>query len=113
MNDRTQALNDWLQQAGYRDYRLQRASEDASFRSYLRLETATQSLIVMDAPPQHEPCDRFIAIAGSLREAGLNAPEIIASNLEQGFLLLTDFGSEDYLSQLNAQSEAALYADAL
>ena len=113
MNDRTQLLDLWLQQAGYRDYRLQRASEDASFRSYLRLETATQSLIVMDAPPDQEPCDRFIAIAGSLRDAGLNAPEIIASNLEDGFLLLTDFGSEDYLSQLNSQSEAALYADAL
>jgi aminoglycoside/choline kinase family phosphotransferase len=113
MNDRTQLLDQWLQQAGYRDYRLQRASEDASFRSYLRLETDTQSLIVMDAPPQQEPCNRFIAIAGLLRDAGLNAPEIIASNLEDGFLLLTDFGSEDYLSQLNSQSEAPLYADAL
>ena len=113
MNDRTQLLDQWLQQAGYRDYRLQRASEDASFRSYLRLETASQSLIVMDAPPQQEPCDRFIAIAGLLRDAGLNAPEIIASNLEDGFLLLTDFGSEDYLSQLNPHSEATLYADAL
>ena len=113
MNDRRQLLDLWLQQAGYRDYRLQRASEDASFRSYLRLETATQSLIVMDAPPDQEPCDRFIAIAGSLRDAGLNAPEIIASNLEHGFLLLTDFGSRDYLSQLNSQSEAVLYADAL
>jgi aminoglycoside/choline kinase family phosphotransferase len=113
MNDRAQLLDQWLQQAGYRDYRLQRASEDASFRSYLRLETAAQSLIVMDAPPQQEPCDRFIAIAGSLRDAGLNAPEIIASNLEDGFLLLTDFGSKDYLSQLNSQSESALYADAL
>jgi aminoglycoside/choline kinase family phosphotransferase len=113
MNDRRQLLDLWLQQAGYRDYRLQRASEDASFRSYLRLETATQSLIVMDAPPDQEPCDRFIAIAGTLRDAGLNAPEIIASNLEHGFLLLTDFGSRDYLSQLNSQSEAVLYADAL
>ena len=113
MNDRRQLLDQWLQQAGYRDYRLQPASEDASFRSYLRLETATQSFIVMDAPPDQEPCDRFIAIAGSLRDAGLNAPQIIASNLEYGFLLLTDFGSKDYLSQLNAQSEAALYADAL
>jgi aminoglycoside/choline kinase family phosphotransferase len=48
-----------------------------------------------------------------LRSAGLNAPEIIASNLDAGFLLLTDFGSQDYLSQLDTKSEAALYADAL
>ena len=70
-------------------------------------------MIVMDAPPEHEPCDRFIAVANKLRAAGLNAPEIIASNLEDGFLLLTDFGSLDYLSQLNPQSEGQLYADAL
>ena len=113
MNDRSQLLDRWLQQSGYRNYRLQRASEDASFRSYWRLETALQSMIVMDAPPEHEPCDRFIAVANKLRAAGLNAPEIIDSNLEDGFLLLTDFGSLDYLSQLNPQSEGQLYADAL
>jgi len=113
MSDRLTLLNQWLEQSGYCDYRLQPASEDASFRSYLRLEAQGQSLIVMDAPPEQEPCDRFIDVAGRLRAAGLNAPEIIASNLQDGFLLLTDFGSSDYLSQLNPRSEAALYADAL
>ena len=113
MNERSHRLDQWLGQSGYHNYRLQRASEDASFRSYLRFETGSQSLIVMDAPPEHEPCDRFIAVAKNLRAAGLNAPEIIASNLDDGFLLLTDFGSVDYLSQLNPQSEGRLYADAL
>jgi hypothetical protein len=113
MRDRSTELNHWLEQLGYRDFRLAPASEDASFRSYLRLEADAQSLIVMDAPPEQEPCDRFIAVAGKLREAGLSAPEIIASNLEEGFLLLTDFGSQDYLSQLDQGSQATLYADAL
>jgi hypothetical protein len=113
MSDRLTLLNRWLEQSGYRDYRLQRASEDASFRSYLRLEANGKSLIVMDAPPAQEPCDRFIDIANRLRAAGLNAPEIIASNLQDGFLLLTDFGADDYLSRLNPQSEPSLYADAL
>jgi aminoglycoside/choline kinase family phosphotransferase len=113
MNERSHRLDQWLDHSGYHDYRLQRASEDASFRSYLRLETGSQSLIVMDAPPENEPCDRFIAVAKKLRAAGLNAPEIIASNLEDGFLLLTDFGSLDYLSQLSPKSEGQLYSDAL
>jgi aminoglycoside/choline kinase family phosphotransferase len=113
MNERSHRLDQWLEQSGYHNYRLQSASEDASFRSYLRLETGSQSLIVMDAPPEHESCDRFIAVAEKLRAAGVNAPEIIASNLKDGFLLLTDFGSLDYLSQLNPQSEGQLYADAL
>ena len=106
-------LKRWLDSQGYRDYQLTPASEDASFRSYLRLQTAQASLIVMDAPPDREPCDQFIAVADKLRAAGLSAPEIIARNLEQGFLILTDFGSSDYLSQLDRQNEASLYDDAL
>jgi hypothetical protein len=113
MNERSQLLDQWLSQSGYRNYHLSRASEDASFRSYLRLETDSQSLIVMDAPPEHDTCDRFITIAKRLRVSGLNAPEIVASNLKDGFLLLTDFGSLDCLSQLSPQSEGQLYRDAL
>ena len=113
MCDRMTLVNRWLHQLGYHDYALASASEDASFRSYLRLEASGESLIVMDAPPEHEPCDRFIAVAGMIRAAGLNAPEIIASNLDDGFLLLTDFGGEDYLSRLDGDSKDALYADAL
>ncbi len=113
MSDRSTLLKRWLEQLGYRDYRLNPASEDASFRSYLRLQTAQESCIVMDAPPDREPCDQVIAVADKLRAAGLNAPEIVARNLEQGFLILTDFGSSDYLSQLDPQIEASLYGDAL
>jgi hypothetical protein len=113
MNDRATQLNQWLDQLGYRNYRLSPASEDASFRSYLRLETDTDSLIVMDAPPAQEPCDQFIAVAHKLRDAGLSAPEIIAYNASDGFLVLTDFGNRDYLSQLSPESEESLYGDAL
>jgi hypothetical protein len=67
----------------------------------------------MDAPPDREPCDQFIAVACKLRNAGLNAPEIIAQNPVEGFLVLTDFGGRDYLSQLGPESEASLYGDAL
>ncbi len=67
----------------------------------------------MDAPPDKEPCDQFILVADKLRAAGLSAPEIIARNREQGFLILTDFGSSDYLSQLSPETEAELYRDAL
>jgi len=113
MSDRATQLNHWLDQLGYRDYRLSPASEDASFRSYLRLETAAESLIIMDAPPEKEPCEKFIAVARKLRDAGLSAPEIIAQNPAEGFLVLTDFGGNDYLSQLSPESEGSLYGDAL
>ncbi len=113
MSDRSTLLQQWLSREGYTDYELTPASEDASFRSYLRLTAAGGSFIVMDAPPELEPCDQYIRVAKKLRAAGLNAPEIISQNLADGFLLLTDFGGSDYLSQLDAASEPALYADAM
>ncbi len=45
MSDRSTLLKHWLDDQGYRDYRLSPASEDASFRSYLRLQTAQASHI--------------------------------------------------------------------
>lgn len=113
MSDRSTLLHQWLSREGYTDYELSPASEDASFRSYLRLATAGGSFIIMDAPPELEPCDQFIRVAHKLRAAGLNAPEIIKQNLADGFLLLTDFGGSDYLTRLDSDSEVSLYADAL
>ena len=106
-------MTNWLDNLGYRDYTLSIASEDASFRSYYRVQGGTDSWILMDAPPEKEPCDRFIAVANKLRQAKLSAPEIIEQDATQGFLLLTDFGSTVYLSVLDAKSEVPLYADAL
>jgi aminoglycoside/choline kinase family phosphotransferase len=113
MSDRSTQLKRWLEQLGYQDYRLSPASEDASFRSYWRLESGDQSVIVMDAPPQKESCDSFIDVAARLRFAKLMAPEVIAQNPKQGFLILTDFGNDSYLSQLDDDSAGSLYADAL
>jgi aminoglycoside/choline kinase family phosphotransferase len=113
MNDRLQQMERWLKSLGYHDYTLTSASEDASFRSYQRLQQGTNSWVVMDAPPDKEPCNHFIEIAAKLRQAGLSAPEVIDQDLELGFLLLTDLGATPYLSVLNADSKGALYADAL
>ncbi len=113
MSDRKAALQQWLVQLGYRDFDLAPASADASFRSYLRLTRDNGSLIVMDAPPGREDCRPFVHVAGLLRSAGLSAPEVIDRDLEQGFLLLTDFGRDDYLSCLDAESFDKLYRDAL
>lgn len=93
---------------------LEPASADASFRRYFRVRGAS-SLIVMDAPPEQEDCGPFLQIAGYLQQMGLNSPRILAADLEQGFLLLTDLGSTPYLSALEAQPDhaARLYDDAL
>lgn len=113
MSKKYEQMTNWLDNLGYRDYTLSIASEDASFRSYYRVKSGTNSWILMDAPPDKELCDPFISVANKLRRARLSAPEIIEQDLSQGFLLLTDFGDTDYLSVLNPTSEGPLYADAL
>ena len=89
------------------------ASADASFRSYWRVYRGGASHIVMNAPPDKEDVGPFIDIAARLRAAGLNAPEVIAQDRAQGFLLLSDLGVRTYLPELNEGSVEALYGDAL
>ena len=89
------------------------ASEDASFRRYFRIAFSGGTLIAMDAPPPQENCGPFVHVARLFRAAAVNVPEIVAQDLDRGFLLLTDFGSTTYLDALASGEAHALYADAL
>jgi aminoglycoside/choline kinase family phosphotransferase len=89
------------------------ASSDASFRRYFRVRHDGASHIVMDAPPEQEDCRPFVAIGGAMHELGVQVPQVLAANLEQGFLLLTDLGSRLYLAELSESSVEHLYDDAL
>ena len=78
---------------------LRPASEDASFRRYFRAGDA-ESKIAMDAPPPAEDCRPFVEVASYLDRMGLNATRVLQADLERGFLLLTDLGTEQYLDRL-------------
>lgn len=88
------------------------ASADASFRRYFRVHGGATTLIAMDAPPPQEDCAPFVRVARLLRQAGLNVPQVVAEDLEQGFLLLTDLGDETYLRALDDDTADTLYRDA-
>ena len=91
------------------------ASADASFRRYFRIRSKNPNfgtLIVMDAPPQHEPLDAFMKVDLLLSEAGLNVPKILEQNIVEGFLLLNDLGTKTYLAELNTETADQLYKDA-
>ena len=117
---RERAFNAWLQAVGAAQgllpQSLRSASSDASFRRYFRIDTGNKhSFIVMDAPPPAEDVRPFIQVAAMLHGAGLNAPQVLAHDDAQGFLLLTDLGSElclDTLLGAQARGDAA-GADAL
>ena len=108
---RREAFDRWLSALapahGLRPETLRPASSDASFRRYLRVDGASSSCIVMDAPPAHEDVRPFVAVAALIRDARLNAPRVLAQDVEHGFLLLSDLGSRLYLGELQTAVAAA------
>lgn len=100
------SLLHWLdslpQQIGLNLQSLQPASSDASFRRYFRIQSANDSLIVMDAPPPNEDCRPFLRVTDRLKAVDLNVPTIVAHDLEQGFVLLSDLGPTTYYHAIQA-----------
>jgi hypothetical protein len=92
---------------------LESASADASFRSYWRTRHDGRSWIVMDSPPAQEDPQPWLEIGARLSAAGLHVPAVRAQDLQQGFLLIEDLGSQLYLPALNDASVDALYSDAM
>ncbi|MHB9116806.1 MAG: aminoglycoside phosphotransferase family protein [Burkholderiales bacterium] len=112
--DRIAQLEIWLQQH-FPDssFTLAPASADASFRRYFRVSFSDRTLVAMDAPTQHEDCRPFLRVAELFGAAGVHVPEVLAKDLEQGFLLLSDLGGTTYLDALSRGGDAtALYRDA-
>ena len=94
------------------------ASADASFRRYFRIVSGRiaggqRSWIVMDAPPAQEDCRPFLKVGALLLEAGVHAPQVLAQDLGQGFLLLSDLGAQTYLDVLTLDNADELFAPAI
>src|SRR3954447_11158348 len=109
---RLKALRQFLEDAGYLDARRERMPGDASTRSYARLADDNGTVILMnsprrpDGPPIYdgksysaavhlaEDVKPFVAIDNGLRQHGFSAPAIRHADLDQGFLITEDFGSD-------------------
>jgi aminoglycoside/choline kinase family phosphotransferase len=108
--ERFKSLRLWTAEClGSQEFDLTPASSDASFRRYFRATFNGGNYIVMDAPPSHEDCRPFIKVARLFADAGVHVPRVLADNLEQGFLLLSDLGPTTYLSVLNESNARELY----
>ncbi|KIO49572.1 aminoglycoside phosphotransferase family protein [Nitrosospira sp. NpAV] len=114
--ERLQLLENWIRtQFPDKSYTLSPASADASFRRYFRATFSDGTLIAMDAPPQQEDCAPFVHVAELFAAAGAHVPAVLARDLAQGFLLLSDLGSTTYLQALSSDPDSAdrLYRDAV
>ena len=118
---RLTALTAWLATLNMVQVDTRRAaSADASFRRYFRLDVVPalraklgDTLIAMDAPPDRENVPAFIHVQGLLLAAGASAPAIVAQDVPNGFLLLSDLGTTTYLQRLTVDNAPVMYSDAV
>jgi len=114
-------LKEWLSKLNLVDIASARpASADASFRRYFRLDVLPehqsslgQTLIAMDAPPEKENLLAFVKVDEMLMHAGVTVPRIVATDYEQGLMLLSDLGTTTYLQVLDHDNASTMYAEAL
>lgn len=109
---RLKALREFLDASGYIDAGRKCMAGDASTRSYARLVGDDGVVILMNSPQRPdgaaiyngksysaavhlaENIKPFVAIGEGLRAAGISAPAIHHIDLDHGFLISEDFGSE-------------------
>ncbi len=75
------------------EFSITKASEDASFRKYYRVQDKDKTSILMVAPPDKEPLNQFLFIAKSLKDRSARTPKIYAFDHELGVILQEDFGT--------------------
>lgn len=114
-DSRLQSLEHWLAGLpGTPVLRVTPASVDASFRRYFRIHRDGGTQIAMDAPPEREGLDSWLQVARLLAKTGVNVPQLLAVDAVQGFVLIGDLGSLQYLAALTKGADPEpLYADAI
>lgn len=102
----------FLARAGWADARIEPLAGDASFRRYFRVIDADRRAVLMDAPPPHEDPRPFLSIARHLCAQGFAAPAILAEDLNEGLILLEDFGDARMREMIDGEQvdETATYA---
>lgn len=108
MPEREELIADFLAGTAWAEAQREPLAGDASSRRYDRLTDSQTgaSAVLMDAPPdQGEDVRPFVRIANHLRNLGLSAPEILAQDAENGFLLLEDLGDDLFARLLNNAPE--------
>lgn len=101
MPERAHLVAAFLADSPWRSWTHTALAGDASARRYLRLSHGSQTVILMDAPPENgEDTEPFAQIARLLAENGLCAPQVLAHDPQAGLMVLSDLGRDDFASWL-------------
>ncbi len=113
MNALPQGLAEFIAHAGWGGAAIDPLPGDASFRRYFRLSRASESAMLMHAPPPHEDPAPFLHVGRWLNKHGMRAPDILAQDAAKGWVLTEDFGNDrmrDWLDDNPADEHQAYKA---
>ena len=113
IDPRQAALRAWLEDLGIDPTDLEPVAADAGNRRYFRVPVSGGFRVVMDAPHQSADCLAYLRIGRLMAHAGVHIPRVYQTDLQQGFLLLEDLGSQHYLAALQRGEFEGLMEDAL
>ena len=106
-------IKEWLATTPYKNHSIEIASADASFRKYYRLTNDDDTVLLMDSSLEKESLAPFLDVTKKLLHVDVNAPRILEQNLEDGFLIIKDFGNTHYLNILDDDNYKTLYSKAI
>ncbi|GAB5347777.1 aminoglycoside phosphotransferase family protein [Alteriqipengyuania sp. 357] len=114
MTNLPDGIHEFLGAAGWAGAEIAPLTGDASFRRYFRLRHDGRSAMLMHAPPPEEPRE-FLHVGRWLLDQQVRAPQILAEDVDAGWVLIEDFGDarmRDWLDD-NAQAEDEAYTAAI
>ena len=108
MREREKQRRAFAARAGWGDAVCAPLAGDASQRRYERLTRGDASAVLMDDPPPGHSTAAFVRIARLLGGMGYSAPDILAADETEGFVLLEDLGDDSFSALLAGPGTAAL-----
>lgn len=117
--NRDEAFQVWLkslflaQNNVEQSYSIEALTGDAGFRKYFRIKTNNRTYIGVDAEPTKSNNPAFIQISKAILNSGVNAPEVIYQDDQQGFFCLTDFGDRLLSDAVTNDNMYSLYENAI
>lgn len=103
----------WLETTAFKNYIVESELADASFRKYFRLRDGNKTALLMDSSLEKESLVSFINVTSKLQNVDVSVPEIFEQNIDDGYLILEDFGTSHYLDILNQNNFKAYYTKAI
>ncbi|MDD2325567.1 MAG: phosphotransferase [Alphaproteobacteria bacterium] len=104
-------IQSFLSDNGWEQAKAHYLAADFSSRRFLRLtrETGAPATCILMASQKDQKTEEFVQIAALLRRLGLASPEIYASDVVRGLVLMEDFGDAPVGKMLDAGAVRDVY----